>query len=144
MTQTSATNDSTASGDPVFPPGRYGRRREPSRRRWIAPTIVVAVLAIMGLISVKLYSQYGTPRFTPNVVKLSDVTDTSITVTFTVQKPSGKPAVCTIDALAYSGVRVGTVDVNVPSGTNVQVKHTVTTTQRAYVADVPSCHAVSR
>jgi hypothetical protein len=128
----------------VFPPGRYGHRREHKRRRWILPTILIGVIAIMALISVKLYGQYGKPRIAATVVKLSDVTNTSMTVTFTVSKPNGEPAVCTVDALARSGVRVGTAEVNVPDGKNVQVKHAVSTTQRAYVANVPSCRAVSR
>jgi hypothetical protein len=144
VTQTSTTNDSTASGDPVFPPGRYGHRREPARRRWILPTIIVAVIAIMALISVKLYGQYGTPRVSASVVKISDVTDSSMTVTFTVQKPDGERAVCTLDAIAYNRDRVGTAEVNVPEGANVQVTHTLPTTKRAYVADVPSCRAASR
>jgi Domain of unknown function (DUF4307) len=144
VTQTSPTNDSTASGDPVFPPGRYGHRRERARRRWIAPSIAVGVLLITALISVKLFNQYGQAQFTPTVTNLSNLTDNSITVTFIVDKPGGGPAVCTVDALAYSHAQVGTAEVNVPSGTHVQVKYTLSTTERAYVADVPSCRASSR
>jgi hypothetical protein len=144
VTQTSATNDSTSSGDPVFPPGRYGRRRAPVRRRWILPVALVAVIAIMALVSVKLYGQYGTPDFSPTVLKVSDVTETSVTVTFTVTKPSGDPAICTVDALAYNHERVGTAEVSVPAGKNVRLQHTLKTTKRAYVADVPSCRAASR
>lgn len=104
---------------------------------------MIAALAISTLISVKLYTQYGQPKFTPTVIALSKVTDTSITVTFTVRKPSGEAAVCTVYALAYSGARVGAADVTVPSGKNVQATYTLTTTQRPYAANVPSCHATS-
>lgn len=143
MTQTETCNGATSSGGGVFPPGRYGHRRERARRRWIMPAVLVIAVAIMALVSVKLYEQYGRPRLSPTVVKISDVTNDAITVTFRVHK-SNPAAVCTVDALAYSGVRVGTADVFVPPGTDVQVTHTLSTSGRAYVANVPSCRAAKR
>lgn len=141
MTQTSAVpGDATPDTGPVFPPGRYGRRREATRRRWAVPLLLLVVVALMGLIAVKLFSQYGTAQYTPTVLALKNVTNSSITVTFRVQKPTN-PAVCTVDAEARDGSIVGTSNVPVPAGATVTVTYTVTTSQRAHIAEVPSCHA---
>lgn len=127
----------------MFPPGRYGRRRDSGGRRprWVAPVIALAIIAIMGLLSVKLYKQYGNPQFTPTVLKLTNVRDSEITVTFRVTKPGGAAAICTVDVLAYNGSALGTKQVPVPEGKDVQVTATIDTSARAYIAQVPSCRA---
>jgi hypothetical protein len=148
VTQTSdrvpdVPGDSTTAAGAMFPPGRYGRRRDPKARRprWVVPVIAIAVLAIMGGLTVKLYKQYGNPQYTPTVIKLTNVTDSSIDVTFRVSKPNGAAATCTVDALTRAGAALGSAQVPVPAGTNVQVTATIKTTARAYIAQVPSCHS---
>jgi hypothetical protein len=141
--QTSPTPGSaTPDGGAVFPPGRYGRRREGSRRRWAMPVALVAVVALMGLLAIKLYTQYGTEQYSPTVLSLSNVTNSSITVKFRVSKPSGA-AVCTVNAEARDGTILGTAEVPVPAGSAVTVTHSITTTDRAYIAEVPSCRPAS-
>ncbi|HEU0240631.1 MAG TPA: DUF4307 domain-containing protein [Micromonosporaceae bacterium] len=141
MTQTSPTPGSATPRDGVvFPPGRYGRRREPVRRRWVLPLALVAVIALTGLVALKLYTQYGTQQFSPTVLSLTNVTNSTVTVTFRVAKPEG-PAVCTINAEARDGTILGTSDVPVPAGSVVTVTHTVTTSGRPYIAEVPACRA---
>ena len=143
MTQTSAAPGGATPGTgPLFPPGRYGRRREPRRRPWVLPLVLSAVVAVMALLAVKLYVQYGSPQYSPTVLSLTNVTKTSVTVTFRVQK-SSPAAVCTVDAEAVDGSVLGTSDVAVPVGTDVTVTYTVTTTDRPHIAEVPSCHAAS-
>ena len=84
MTQASASPARPTPDDtPVFPPGRYGRRREPRRRRaWIRWAVPAVAIAIIGLITLKLYYQYGQDEFSPTILQYSNVTDTSITVKF--------------------------------------------------------------
>ncbi len=124
----------------MFPPGRYGRRREPRRRRpWVNWTVGVLVVAIMGLITLKLYDQYGRDEFSPTVLQYTNVTDTSITVKFQVDKSSGRAAVCTLDAYAVDGSIIGTAQVPVPTGTEVTVTYTLPTTGKARTADVATC-----
>lgn len=143
MTQASAVpGDATPGTAAVFPSGRYGRRREPTRRRWVLPVVLAAVIAVLALLAVKLYTQYGGPQYSPTVLSLSNVTETSTTVTFHIQKPS-PPAVCTVIAEARDGKILGTSNVAVPVGTAVTVTSTVTTTDRPYIAEVRSCHASS-
>jgi hypothetical protein len=126
----------------MFPPGRYGRRRSVAvrRRRWTTPAIGLAILAVMGLITVKLYVQYGRDGFTPNVIGSSNITDTSITVTFTVAKGEGVEGSCTVQAFTYGDTQVGEAQVPVPAaGTQVRITYTLTTTSKAYIAEVPAC-----
>lgn len=143
MTQASAVpGDATPGAAVVFPPGRYGRRREPARRRWVIPVVLAAVVAVMALLAVKLFTQYGSPQYSPTVLSLSNVTETSTTVTFHVQKAS-PAAVCTVIAEARDGKVLGTSNVPVPVGTAVTVAYTITTTDRPYIAEVRSCHPAS-
>lgn len=138
MTQTSTPQPAL-----VFPPGRYGRRREPVRRRWPVAVASSVVIVIMVLIAVKLYRQYGSEEFSPVVLSYSQVSATSITVTFTVHKDGGAAATCTLNALAADGSQVGTAEVPVPAGVDVTVTYTMATTARPYVAEVPTCQAAS-
>jgi uncharacterized protein DUF4307 len=143
VTQTSAVpGDATPGAGPVFPPGRYGRRREPTRRRWVLPVVLAAVVAVMALLAVKLFAQYGSPQYSPTVLSLTNVTDTSTTVKFRIQKPA-PAAVCTVIAEARDGSILGSSNVPVPVGTDVTVTYTITTTDRGFIAEVPSCHASS-
>src|ERR1700734_1419376 len=90
VTQTS-TEAPTPNAGPMFPTGRYGRGRDPrpARRPWVTPTIRLPILAVMALITVKLYFEYGGNDFSPNVIVSTDITYTSITVKFSVSKPEG-------------------------------------------------------
>ncbi len=126
----------------MFPPGRYGRRRElrVRRRRWVAPVIGAAILAVMSLIAVKLYFEYGSDDFSATVRDSSQVTDTSITVEFSVSKPDGVAGTCTVQAFTFDDVQVGTAQVPVPAaGTNAVITYTLKTTEKAYIAEVPAC-----
>ncbi len=128
----------------MFPPGRYGRRREPrKRRRWVLPVGILAGLAVMSLIAVKLYFEYGNDGISANVISSTKITNSSITVTFSVDKPSGGPATCTVQAFTYQNAEVGSADVPVPAGTNVKVTYVLATSARAYIGEVPNCEATN-
>jgi hypothetical protein len=101
--------------------------------------LVVAIVAVMSLIAVKLYFEYGNDEFTPDVISSTNITDTSITVTFEVTKSDGKAATCTVQAFSYNGAEVGEHQVPVPAGEDVSVVYRLATTARAYTAEVPTC-----
>ena len=65
MTETSVT----------FPPGRYGRRREPRRsRRWVSALLLALVVLAGTLIAVSLYLRYGDGRaYDVTVTRFYDV-----------------------------------------------------------------------
>ena len=72
----------------MFPPGRYGRRREPRRTRTAVTTFVLVstLLAILAL-TVALYLRFGDPAYEAQVVTYTDVTDETFE-TEVIERPS--------------------------------------------------------
>jgi hypothetical protein len=130
----------TSSTEPVFPPGRYGHRREPTpRRRWMIALVAVVVTAATLGISIKLFQQYGQPEYAPQVRRYFDVTDSGISVEFEVTKPADKVGTCIVRARAGTGEEVGAANVDAPVGNPVRVTYHLTTTARPVVVEVPRC-----
>jgi hypothetical protein len=138
-----ATTGQTA---PVFPPGRYGRRRDPSyarRRRWMT-WVVGALVALFGVaIAVKLYNQYADPPYAVTIVTVKDISEHGVTVTFDVRVPAGEGATCTVEGHTREGRLVGRATVDVPPGgpdqTMVRVTYTLATEQAPVTGEVPGC-----
>jgi Domain of unknown function (DUF4307) len=136
VTETPAT---TPAGSPVFPPGRYGRRREPRRHgRLVAALILLAVLVAGAALAVRLYQQYGDPAYDPRVIRYTDVTDSGITITFRANAPSDTGAVCLVRARGRDGAVVGHADVPVPAG-QPEVTYRLPTTARPVTGEVVRC-----
>jgi hypothetical protein len=131
----------TAAPAPAFPPGRYGRRREPRRRRpWLVAVLAgLVVLASLGL-AYRLYRQYGDVAHVPRILSERERTDTHVTIRFeVVRRNADEPAVCHVRARARDGLVVGQADVTVPAGRRVELTYTLATTQRAFAVDIPRC-----
>jgi len=130
----------------VFPPGRYGHRRDPAaqrRRRWLA-YLLGALVALAGLgIAVKLYRQYAQPPYEVTELTVTSLTDTSVTVHFQVSRQHGEAVICTVRGHTRDGREVGSAEVRVPAGaaddTSAEVTYTLATTQRAMTGEVPGC-----
>ena len=140
MTETNAT---TSGAGPVFPAGRYGRRRAARRTpRWV-PAVLLAAVVVAGLaVAVRLYQQYGTGAYDAQVIRFHDVADDGVTVEFTVEVPSGTAAVCVVRARAADGAEVGREQVRVtppPGVTRPVVTHRLTTRARPVTGEVPRC-----
>ena len=132
----------TRATAPVFPPGRYGRRRD-GRRRPLVP-IILAVLVVLAsaAVSVRLYQQYGNPDYDARIVQWSDDSATRITIDFTVRVPAGASASCLLTAQTYDGAEVGrrVVTVTADRGdTTITARGDVPTTARAAVGKVIRC-----
>jgi hypothetical protein len=132
----------TRATTPVFPPGRYGRRRD--GKRHLAAPIVLAVLVLVAclLLSVRLYRQYGDPDYKAQIVGWTDVTDTRMTIEFSVRVPAGGSAECVLRARTYEGAVVGRRSVTVRASgddTTVDAREVVPTSARAAVGDVLTC-----
>lgn len=144
MTETHAT---TTPGAPVFPPGRYGRRREPGRRRpWLTAVLLAVVLAALSLAAVRLYQRYGDPTYDAQVITYTDVTDTRILVDFQVTVPPGGTAVCLLRARSADGAEVAREEVTVtaaPGERAVRAQHRLTTSGRPFIGEVVRCRAPS-
>ncbi|MGK5738416.1 DUF4307 domain-containing protein [Micromonospora sp. URMC 103] len=140
----SETHATIPSGAPVFPPGRYGRRRESGRRRpkVIAAAALVVLLAALSLIAVRLYRQYGDPNYDVQVITYTDITDTQVRVDFRVTVPSGGSAVCLLRARDRAGSEVAREQVTVsaaPGERHVTAQHRLTTTGRPFIGEVLRC-----
>ena len=132
----------THATPPVFPPGRYGRRRDGRRRLGLPVAFGVAVLVVSVLFAVRLYGQYGDPDYDPRIIGWTGVTDTRVTIDFTVRVPPGAAATCVLRARAYDGSELGRREVTVraaPGATTVRAAEVVPTRGRTAVGDVVRC-----
>jgi hypothetical protein len=139
VTETRATN-------PVFPPGRYGRRRDGRRRVLMPAPFGVVVLGASLLLGIKLYHQYGDPTYDSQIVSYTQITDTGVLIDFRVRIPAGGTASCVVRARAYDGAEVGrrVVTVTAPAGTGEQqvtASETVATSARPFIGEVVRCGA---
>jgi hypothetical protein len=140
VSETRATT--TADAAPVFPPGRYGHRREGRPRRTV-PIILLGLVILASLaVTIKLYQQFGQTDYQAQIVGWDRPATTQILIKFTVTVPSGAPARCTLRARDYGGNEVGRREVVVrPSGdaTKITAQEAVPTTARASVGEVLGC-----
>ncbi|MEH1097685.1 DUF4307 domain-containing protein [Micromonospora sp. CPCC 205561] len=140
MTETPATLPPRA---PTFPPGRYGRRREAGRRRpLLTALLVIALLAVMTLVAVRLYRQYGDPNYDAEVITYGGITDSQVLVDFRVTVPAGGSAVCLLRARDRDGAELTREQVTVtapPGQRQVTAQHRLTTTARPFIGEVVRC-----
>jgi hypothetical protein len=136
----------TEDASPLFPPGRYGRRRDPvrlRRRRWLTYLAAALVIAAGVSIAVKLYQQYAQAPYQVTVVSVRDISEHGVTVTFDVITPAGQGATCTVRGHTRDGELVGEAQVDVPPGaagqTTTQVTYSLVTTKRPVTGEVPGC-----
>ncbi|MCM0676982.1 DUF4307 domain-containing protein [Micromonospora phytophila] len=140
MTETHAT---IPPGAPVFPPGRYGRRRDPRRRRpLLAVLLALAMVAVFSLVAVRLYQQYGDPNYDAQVITYTGITDNQVLVDFRVTVPEGGSAVCVLRARDRDGAEVAREEVTVtarPGERRVTAQHRLATTARPFIGEVVRC-----
>ncbi|HET6481842.1 MAG TPA: DUF4307 domain-containing protein [Actinoplanes sp.] len=132
----------TRTTDPVFPPGRYGRRRSGRRRPVLPIVVLVLVVGASLLLSVRLFQQFGQTDYDSQIVGWQEPSDAELTIEFKVRVPAGGAAECVLRARDYDGFEVGrrTVVVRAEGNqTGIDAKESVPTTARASVGDVVSC-----
>lgn len=136
MTETRATS-------PVFPPGRYGRRREPRRRRpAVVALLLVVAVAACTLLTLRLYRMYGDPDYDAQVITYTDITDAQVLVVFRVTLPENASADCLVRARSRDGAEVGRAEVRVaaaPGERQTTVSHRLPTTGRPLLGEVLRC-----
>lgn len=140
MPETPATTSPSA---PIFPPGRYGRRREDRRTpKWLVGIAAVSFAIVATLLGVNLYRAYGEGDYAASVTRFADITDNQVVVTFMVRLPEGAKAKCVVRARNTTGVEVGREEIIVTPGTDASrtmVSHRLITTDRPVTGEVKGC-----
>ncbi|GAB3139453.1 hypothetical protein GCM10027290_08660 [Micromonospora sonneratiae] len=130
---------------PIFPPGRYGRRRAARRNRpWLISALAVVLLAALGMVAFSQYRQYGDPLYDAKVITYTDITDAQILVEFQVTVPPGGSAVCALRARSRDGAEVAREEVRVTAAAGEEhpvVRHRLATSGRAFLGEVLRCRA---
>jgi hypothetical protein len=128
---------------PVFPPGRYGRRREPRRRRpWLVAGLALVTVVVGALVAVRLYKNYGDPAYDAQVVTYTDISDQGLTLVFRVTIPEGEQVNCVLRARSRDGIEVGHQELLVrdqPGDGTTQVTQRIATTARPMIGEVLRC-----
>lgn len=135
----------------MFPPGRYGHRREPGRlrRRTRAVFVGAAVLVVMvgSAVAWSLGERYGPGRpYDATVERFYDIADDQVVVEFRVHVPAGESAVCAVRARAGHGGEVGRAEVRVDppaDETHPRVVHRLATDERPVTGEVQRCWQAS-
>jgi len=137
------TPATSAPPAPVFPPGRYGHRRAPRRRRpWIFALLVVVLVVVMSAVSLRLYRQYGDPNYDAQVITYTEITDTQVLIDFRVTVPAGGSTVCVLRARSRDGAEVGREELRVvaePGQRHLTARHRLATTARPIIGEVLRC-----
>jgi hypothetical protein len=134
----------TEPAPPIFPPGRYGRRRRPRRTpRWLPAALAVPVVLGTLWLAVHLYQRYGADPYRPSVTGFSQVGEDRLRVAVRVRKPAA-PATCRLRARDRSGAEIGYAEVPVPAGTDVTGEYSLDTRGRAVAVDLLGCRATPR
>jgi Domain of unknown function (DUF4307) len=130
----------TTTDQPVYPPGRYGKRREPRPPRRGRTILVAAVGGLVGLVlALVMFARYHA-RYQPQVINFR-LDDRSATVRFEVTHQGETDLVCHVRSRSRDGVVVGSADVRVPQGHRGPTTHTITTTDTPVSAEVTVCRA---
>lgn len=116
----------TSASEVRFPPGRYGRRREPTKhRKWVVGGLSALVVVGGVGVSFALYNQYGDPNFSATVQGYQ-LHEDEVEVTFQVTKPADEDATCRVRSRDMSGEVIGLAEVDVPAGNEDTVVMTYT------------------
>ncbi|WP_344137321.1 DUF4307 domain-containing protein [Luedemannella flava] len=127
-----------------FPPGRYGRRRDPNpRARWVPVVAGLLVIAAGLAVTVKLYRQYGVPPYQVGATSVTEVTARSVKISFEVRVPEGEGTRCTVRSRNRAGAEVGRAEVDLPAAgpqaRTVRGGTVLTTTDQPFYSEVLGC-----
>ena len=102
--------------DVTFPEGRYGRRREPRRRRPAVTAILTIGVVAAGLFAAwRLTELYGQTEVSERLLGFDDSVPGQVTVEFEVYKPAGEGATCAVRSRDLAGAEIGYAEVEIPA-----------------------------
>lgn len=124
------------------PEGRYGEKRGMSMPRKVG--LAATGLVILGGVAGYIGWQQANPTIQGTVTSFNATSNTSVSVTFEVDKPADKSATCTLVATDVHDSVIGSASVPILAGRakNVQ-SYTLQTTSTANTVVVQSCSLTS-
>jgi len=103
---------------PIFPPGRYGRRRESSAAsRPLVAALAVVLAVILGYFGFRLYRAYGDQDYSAEVTRFT-TSPSAVDIEFIVRLPDDGRAECVVRARDAAGIEIGRATVPVAAGTD--------------------------
>ncbi|MFB9660928.1 DUF4307 domain-containing protein [Glycomyces mayteni] len=126
MTETQTTDGRVPeTADVSFPDGRYGHRREPSKRRPGVTAVLTAGVITAGVVAAWLLVQAnGQNDVTERLLAYDDSIEGQVAVTFEVYKPAGEGATCAVRSRDLAGAEIGYAEVEVPADDSTRVEMT--------------------
>ncbi|NUQ90521.1 MAG: DUF4307 domain-containing protein [Glycomyces artemisiae] len=126
MTETQTTDGRVPDTAHVsFPDGRYGRRREPAKRRPALTAALTAGVVVAGVAAAWLLMEsYGQDEVSERLLAYDDSVAGQVAVTFEVYKPAGEGAVCAVRSRDLAGAEIGYAEVEVPADDSTRVEMT--------------------
>ncbi|MQM25441.1 DUF4307 domain-containing protein [Glycomyces albidus] len=126
MTETQTTDGRVPETAAVsFPDGRYGRRREPSRRRPAVTAAFTAGVIAAGAVAAWLLTEsYGQDELSERLLAYDDSVPGQVEITFEVYKPAGEGATCAVRSRDLAGAEIGYAEVEVPADASTHVEMT--------------------
>ena len=113
------------TADVTFPDGRYGRRREPRRRRPAVTAILTIGVVAAGLVAAwRLSELYGQNEVSERLLGFDDSVPGQVTVMFEVYKPAGEGATCAVRSRDLAGAEIGYAEVEIPADDATHVEMT--------------------
>lgn len=137
-------SDAPSQRPPSLPEDRYGGAQtgSPVMGKLVATVLALLVGAIMVAGGVTIYRLNATPDITGEVIGVNVVDEQLVEVSMTVSRDEpGVAAYCIVRAQEQSKGELGRREVYVPPSENgtIQIDVAISTTDRAFMADVYGC-----
>lgn len=130
------------AADVTFPDGRYGRRREPRRRRPAVTAILTIGVVAAGLVAAwRLSELYGQNEVSERLLGFDDSVPGQVIVEFEVYKPAGEGATCAVRSRDLAGAEIGYAEVEIPAddATHVEMAYPLAVEGQPNTGEVLRC-----
>lgn len=123
--------------DRPLPEGRYGRSLQRRTPPWVRVTLLVAGVAVGGVLAFVGYQNLGTSPIEGKQTAYEVLDNTSVKISFEVAREQPeRPAVCIVRARSQDGDEVGRREVLVAPGRGTVIESAVVKTSRPAVTGV--------
>jgi hypothetical protein len=130
---------------PIFPPGRYGRRRtHRAATRPLVAVLAALLLVVLGYFGFRLYRAYGDQNYSAEVTRFT-TGDSAVDIEFIIRLPDGGRAECVVRARNAAGLEIGRATVPVAAGadpTRTVATYRLVTSGKPVTGELAGCGPV--